>query len=233
MRNLLILGALIFIFLSSTLAQTKTSSDRENLNQLKINTTTPEETVVVLGKPSEDTTGKLDYELFPSHTLSSLITGTDLKFPESWISPRKNETVFRKLVYNRNTIYKKIELSFLDSKLYLIDLTLTRKKNENLKAADLGELFQTDFVSIESIPKSAVVADYEKQKEPTIPKAYSKFYGMLSIAPTSILLAFADNDSFKAEFWSGKGKVKKELFPGIVTRLQIINRDVEKVKSVQ
>ena len=227
MQSLIKFGIIVLIFSSSILAQTKIIKSVEDLNELKVNTTTPETAISILGKPSEDSTGKLEYEMFPSHIIGSLITETDLKLPELWVSPKKNEKIFRKLVFNQNIFCKKIELSFWENKLYLIDLTLNRKKNTSLPAANLGEIYQTDFVSIENLPANSLIADYENQKEPTIPKSYAKFYGMLSVAPTKILLAFVSNDSFKKEFWSGKGQPKKELFPGIVTKLQIINRDVE------
>lgn len=230
MRNLLKTGILVLVFASTIFAQAKVIKSAEDLSALNLNFTTPEEALALLGKPADDSIGKLEYEMSPSHAVVSLVTGTNLRLPESWVSSKKEQKIFRKLVFKQNVFCKKIELSFLEDRLYLIDLTLTQKKNARLLAAALEKIYETDFVSIESLPEKSLIADYENQKEPTIPKAYAKFYGMLSIAPTKILLAFVNNDSFKKEFWSGTGKPEKNMFPGVVAKVQIISRDIE-IKS--
>lgn len=231
MKQFLKTGFLFCIFSLSVFAQTKTETGADQWNSLKINATTAQEALAVMGKPAEDSTDKLDYELLPNRAILAFVLGIDLRLPESWLTPKKSDKVFRKLVFTRNGTYKKAELSFLDDKLYLIDLTLSRKKSERLSATDLEELYKTSFVSITGVPKDASISEYEGQKEPTIPKVYPPFYEMLSIAPTSILRAYVDNARSEKEPSSEAGKAKRKLFPGFVVRFQIFSRIPDKDKN--
>lgn len=231
MKRFLKIGFLICIFSFSIFAQTKIETDTDSWNKLKINVTTPEEAIALMGKPSEDSTEKLDFALLPHKSIVNFLLGTDITVPDSWLTPKKNEKIFRKLDFKRSGTYKNIELSFLDNKLYLIDLTFSHDKDERLPAADLEELYKTNFVSLIGIPADASVSDYEGQKEPTMPKVYPIYYAMLSVTPTSILRAFVNNVSTKKAFGTDAGKTKKELFPGFVMKLQIISRIPEKDKN--
>lgn len=231
MKRFLKIGFLICIFSFSVFAQTKPETGADSWNNLKINATTAHEAVAVMGKPAEDSTDKLDYQLIPNQAVLAFLVGTDLRLPESWLTPKKSEKVFRKLIFKRTGTYQKVELSFLDDKLYLIDLTLSRKKSERLLATDLEELYKTNFLSTTGIPKDASVSEFEGQKEPTFPKKYPPYYEMLSIAPTSILRAFVANVKSEKEPSGGTDKAKRKLFPGFVMRFQIIKRDPEKDKN--
>lgn len=178
---------------------------------LTLDQSTPEDAVRILGKPSGDETDRVR------------IHGVDV-----WITPRHKQKIFRRLTYRNVEEAKKVELSFLDGKLAMVALAYDTNKRT---AGSLGDTCGSDFVLVERIPKGTRPADYEGQKESTIPKVYPTLYGMLTVSPSSIVVAGVQNASLTASLKDLTRKPTRQLFPGSVIIMEIISRRLEKTDA--
>lgn len=171
---------------------------------LKLGISSVEESKNVLGKPKKDKIEKG-------------------KFDKSVTADLRNQMNFRSLQYQKLDGHKLVNLLFLNDKLFSIDLVPEKKK---MTAATLSELFVSDFLFLEGLSKEMNFGDYEGQKESTVPKVYPSDYFMLNVKKDRIILATIENQSWKA-FWRDiNRKPTIEMFPGYVTSIKILTRDM-------
>ena len=172
---------------------------------LKLTKSSLAETVSILGKPGKDKIEKPEFDNSTANEDRAAIN-------------------FRKLRYKKIDFYREVELLFLNEKLFGLEFTPEKKK---LLAADLGKNFDSEFLFVGGLSKKMVFADYEGQKETTVPKVYPANYYMLSVSRGCAILATIDNNSWKGIWRDGLNKPTAEMFPGTVKTIQIFSRETK------
>lgn len=189
------------------------------LRNLKLDESTVDDAIKILGKPKSDTV-----DVFG-------VGGKNGIF-ETSIEPlflTKNEKVFRKLVYKKKGGTDDITLRFYKGKLFqiIIDYDIGRKIN-TFPANELGAKYGIDFVILQGVTKDSKITDFEGQKENSLPKVYGVLYTILSVQKDKIYFVRVDNNNSKG-FWKNiAGRATKEMFPGLVGELHLISRSLEK-----
>jgi len=125
-----------------------------------------------------------------------------------WLDPKYKEKIFRKLVY-KNDDFSKIELSFLDSKLVMIDLNFAKRYD----ARKISNLFVVQFALLGgpiSLPDKPgqMPGGFWATSFPT-------YYTMVAISDKTFLIANCASE--------GRGSS-----PGSVERVRQISRVLEK-----
>lgn len=92
-----------------------------------LNETTPDDIIKLLGTPDADKTNNLDVSKIGK-----------------WLDPKYKEKIFRQLSYTKSSDFLKIELSFLDGKLVMIDL----EYKKNIQPDKLMNLFNIEFAHL-------------------------------------------------------------------------------------
>ena len=122
-RLLTILISFLFVT-SAVIAQAVATPD--GFHGLTLNETTVQNVIDALGQPQTDKIGSLD---------SSKL--------DKWLDAKHKEKIFRQLTY-KNRDFVKIELSFLDDKLVMIDLTFSK----TFEVQKLANLFGVEFAGL-------------------------------------------------------------------------------------
>ena len=207
----LILFSTLGLFAQSDLNDLPTA---DSWRAFKLDSSKPEEIIKSLGKPKKDQT-KITEPALPKN-LSNAERGKQIR------------TVLYKKIGN----YDSVEFTFIDDKLagmnFLIKQNrmkgLANRKSDFLEAKNLNEVFNTDFILFNGLPKNAKISDFEGQKETTVPKVYKQSYALLGINQDSVILVSVDNTNFKSGIKELFGKPTVELFPGYAQRIQIYSR---------
>ncbi|HEY8562727.1 MAG TPA: hypothetical protein VIL74_20285 [Pyrinomonadaceae bacterium] len=199
MRKILFLTC-FFSFVFAVSAQ-----DDFQWKNLRFETSTVGDAVAALGKPDKDKIEKV-------------------KFDKAVPAPTRAQMNFRKLHYRDVGNYSEVYLLFLNDKLHSIGFTPQKK---SLPAGELGKSYGAEFLFMEAVPKRMNLADFEGQKETTVPKVYPAEYFMLGIKKDYALLATIDNDSWKAVWRDTLNKPTAEMFPGYVRTIQVFSRNYE------
>lgn len=207
----LLIGSILACALVTNAQATVDRAQPDGWHGLVIDQSTPQDAINLLGKPASD---KLD--------------SVDIHGVDKWITPRHKEKIFRELTFKKVGDAKKVELSFLEDRLAVIRLDYDKNKR---RAREAPAFFGTDFVLVEAIPKGTRPADYEGQKESTVPKVYPIAYGMLSVSRGSILLVIVNNTGFKAMLKDMARQPTREVWPGWVMIVEIISRKLEKTEA--
>ena len=92
----------------------------------------------------------------------------------------------------------------------------------------MSKIYNADFLFMEGLAKGMKLADYEGQKETTVPKVYPGFYFMMTVKPDSAIVATIDNNTWKALWRDAVKKPTVDLFPGYVSNIQIFTRSLER-----
>jgi len=189
------------------------------LRNLRLDESTPEDVIKLLGKPKSDEIDNFD------------VGGKNGIFEVS-IEPlflKKNEKAFRKLVYKKIGETDDITLRFYEGKLFQIILDYDLgQKSKRFPAIDIGEKYGVDFVILQGVTKESKITDFEGQKENSLPKVYGVLYTILSVQKDMIYFVRVDNNNSKG-FWKNiAGRATKEMFPGVMGELHLISRRLEK-----
>ena len=124
MTRLLTILISLFVTASGICAQAVATPD--GFHGLTLNETTRQNVIDALGQPETDKTDSLD--------------GSKL---DKWLDAKHKEKIFRQLTY-KNRDFTKIELSFLDDKLVMIDLTFGKR----FEVQKLSNLFAVEFAGL-------------------------------------------------------------------------------------
>lgn len=104
--------------------QTQFSSNPDGFKGFLLNETTVDKTIKALGQPDADKVDKLDVSKIGK-----------------WLDAKHNEKVFRQLTYRKSPDFLKVELSYLEEKLVMIDLEFKKE----FKPEKLQNLFGVGF----------------------------------------------------------------------------------------
>jgi hypothetical protein len=207
MKNLarIMLSVLLLIAsLEVAFAQEQTQYRSDGWRGLTLDQSSVEDAMQSLGRPAEDKVGSLNVRNAPE-----------------WVTTKRKEQVFRKLVYKNLDEVKRSELSFLDNKLVMISLILKRP----LPAKDLAGKYGTDFVVIKSkIPKGSRPGDYEGRKEGFAPGVYPPVYMMVTVSTRSVVAASVVDVSAKNVLKRAVNSPMKDALPGNVFVIETISR---------
>jgi hypothetical protein len=125
-----------------------------------------------------------------------------------WLEPKHKEKIFRQLTY-KNRDFTKIELSFLDDKLVMIDLKLGKRS----EAAKLSNLFAVEFAGLGgriSLPDKP-----GQMPGGFIATSYPPYYTKVAVSDETFLIANCASE--------GRGSS-----PGFVERTRQISRVLER-----
>ncbi|HEY0051054.1 MAG TPA: hypothetical protein VGB68_17305 [Pyrinomonadaceae bacterium] len=186
------------------------------LNELKLDATTPEDAVRLLGKPNKDEFD--DFSLGGKHGMFQVSI-------ERIIQTKENEKAYRKLLYKKLGGTDDLTLRFYEGKLVhiIFDYNLGRKE-KNIPAYSLSEKYGVDFIILQGIAKDSKLSDFEGQKENTVPKVYPVLYTLLSVQKDKIYFVRVENNNSKAFWRTLISKPTKEMFPGYVLEMHLISR---------
>src|SRR5207244_9658021 len=95
---------------SSAMAQAPNGPHADGFRRLILNQTSSEDAIRILGQPAVDKTDRLDASKVGK-----------------WLDPKHKEKIFRQLSFKNVGDFSQIQLSFLENKLVIIELTF--KKN--------------------------------------------------------------------------------------------------------
>lgn len=170
---------------------------------LELDVSMPQAAISVLGKPKNDKHENFACPISKNETNQS------------------SDNSLHKLYFERIDDFKSVTLIFCNEKLRQIDFVPSKKA---MLAASLNKIYGSDFLFLGKPTKAMKFADYEGQKETTVPKVYAALYYMLSVRKNSTIFALINNAGWKTVWRTATGKPTEELFPGYVQKIQVISR---------
>lgn len=188
MNRLLTILFCLLLMSAKTMAQSSASPD--GFQALVLNETTLDNAMKELGAPDTDKTDDLDVSQIGK-----------------WLDPKYKEKIFRKLTY-KSKAFSKIELSFLDDKLVMIDLTF----KQGYDAEKISNLFAVRFALLGG-PVSL----------PDNPGQYPRPFIATSFPPNYSMVAISEKTFLLANCMSGGGGSS----PGTVLRIRQISRTLQ------
>jgi hypothetical protein len=201
----IILSILLLLASSEVgLAQEPSHYRADGWRGLTLDQSSVDDATRTLGSPAEDKVGDLH-----------------VRNASEWMTAKRREKVFRKLVYKNFEEVKKAELSFLDNKLVMISLML----KQPMAAKDLAGKYGTDFVIIKGvIPKGSRPGDYEGGKQGFAPGAYPPVYIVVTVSARSFVAASVVDVSAKNVLKRAVNSPTKDALPGNVFVIETISR---------
>ena len=216
--------ALVFVYASTSMAQQPTAQ-ADGWRGLVIDVSTADDAIRVLGKLKSDKSGQ----------------SLQLIQVDKWLPGAKyNQKVFRRLTFKKPDGFDEAQLSFLNDKLVLIDLTpRTGEEPDWIDPDELTEMFNTDFTYSEWHfgKKLPPLVEFEKS-DSTPPKKFAEIYHMIAVTDQSFVVAGVNNIESRGTSLFGppctgcaKSENKKRkardaggAFPGQVSGIQIVSR---------
>lgn len=189
------------------------------LSELRLDESTPEDAVRVLGKPSKDEFD--DFSVGGKHGLFQVRV-------ERILQTKGNEKAYRKLLYKKRGGTDDVTLRFYEGKLVhiIFDYNLG-KRQKAIPAYSLSEKYGADFIIFQGVAKDSKLSDYEGQKETTVPKVYPVLYTLLSVQKDRVYFVRVDNNDSKGFWRSLASKPTREMFPGYVLEMHLVSRSLE------
>lgn len=192
-KRIVLMLCIVVLMAAQPSAQQKTyPPSPDGFKALLLDETTLEQALEALGVPESDKLDKLDVSKI-----------------EKWLHPKHKEKSFRQLTYKKSPDFYKIELSFLDEKLVMIDLEF-KKDFDPLR---LRNIFAVNFAwlggpaSLPDKPGQYPIAFF--------PTHFPGFYAMVGISSKTFIFVNCAS--------SGGG-----TSPGRVERTRQISRVLEK-----
>jgi hypothetical protein len=218
---------LFFVYAASTFAQEQGNPRPDGWSGLIIDVSTPEDAMRILGKPSSDKDQqKLRITLL-----------------DKWFAGKKhNLKIFRQLYFKKPRGLVDAQLSFLDGKLVMIEISPNKENDDYVEPDDLAEMFGVKFLPQNWHFRKNLPPLVEFQQTATEHlKDYSEIYDLLAISARSFLIARLDNMTSRPMGLFTRGDVagarqrnreKKErdaggTFPGQVSFINIVSRKLE------
>ena len=148
-------------------AQIGNSPRADGFRGLILNQTTAEDAIKVLGQPVSDKVDRLDVSKI-----------------DKWLDPKHKEKIFRRLTFKNVGDFNRIELSFREDKLEMIELVFKK----NFSPLELGKLFGVEFrpVGIFSGP-SSLPDKPGKYPAAIIPTLYPFSYNVVGISDKAFI----------------------------------------------
>lgn len=194
---------LFIFFILLNLVRAISAQGEKSWRGLVFNESTPSSAEALFGKPRKDRLEKPKfYPAVPANV--------------------KKELGIRTLEFNKIAGFEKVALMLLNNKLRGI---VSDAKKNSITGSEVKSIYGGEFLFFETLPKQTDFAQFEGQKETTVPKVYPAVYHMVSVQKDRIVIATIDNDSWKALWRAGIKKPTIELFPGYVQRVHILSRE--------
>ena len=197
---------LLLVLSISVMAQNNVKPDQ--WRGFILNQSTPEDALRLLGLPAKDSIERLR------------IFDVDSK----WITSKHKEKVFRQLTYKNTQSMDKVEFSFLDGYLVMIDLDL----EQETAASALSRIYGIEFIpKVSGLAESWMPGDYERNQGRIYPKTYPTVYSLGGVSTNSFIGALVNNSSVGKILRDSIGVRDTGDFPGKIARIQIISRVLE------
>jgi hypothetical protein len=199
---------------------------------LVVDVSTTEDAIRILGRPSGDKSNQ----------------SLRLALVDKWLPGGKyNQKIFRQFTFKKPAGFDEAQLSFLDNKLVLIQLSARTGDIPNwVDPDDLGATFNAKFIYSEWHfgKKLLPLPEFEKL-DSTPPKKFAELYDMIAITDQSFIVAGVDNIKARGIglfgppcTWCAKQENKKKKtrdaggsFPGQVTFVEIVSRKLGNQQS--
>ena len=190
-----------------------------------IDVSTAADAIRILGNPKSDKSGQ----------------NLKLTLVDKWLPGGKyNQKVFRRLTFKKPDGLDEAQLSFLDDKLVLIDLTArTGEVPDWIDPDELNEMFNATFTYSEwHFGKKLPTLDEFQKSDNAPPKKFAELYHLIAITERSFVIAGVDNiesrgtslfgppctSCAKSENKKRKARDAGGTFPGQVWGIQIVSR---------
>ena len=178
---------------------------------LRLDHSTPEDAIKLLGKPKKDAMGEVR-----------------VRELQARLTERTKQKIFRNLQFKDVEGLDAVYLSFLDDKLVVITLDIKKEFSPHSLSASYGMEFQPVIGGIEEAltPRGDLVRDQGK----IYPKTYPTVYYMVAASPTSFVTAMVGN---APSFAKALGQVtigladQEGTFPGKVGFVTLVSRQLE------
>lgn len=143
-------------------AQAPNGSGADRFRGLTLNQTSAEDAMRILGQPAADKVDRLD---------ASKVS--------KWLDPKHKEKIFRQLSFKNVGDFSQIQLSFLENKLMMIELTLKK----NVAPERVNNLFGAEFAVVGAQAGPSDLPN-EPGKYPVrfVPTLYPFSYNMIGIS---------------------------------------------------
>ncbi len=172
---------------------------------LKLGSTSIDETVSLLGKPDKDRIDKP-------------------KFDQRSAKEDRERLNFRRLRYKKLDFYREVELLFLNEKLFSLEFTPERK---TVLAADLNRRFDTEFVFAGDVSTRIKFSDYQGRRESGVERIYPAHYNLVYVNRSCAMVAEIDNSSPKTMALFGIKNPPPGMFPGTVRAIRIFSHETK------
>jgi len=197
MLKVILLGSFIIFSFVGGWAQKENSNFSDSsiltdklFQELKLDVTTPEDAIQILGKPNRD-----EFDIFSLGGKNGIFQVSI----ESIFKAKEKEKSFRKLTYKKLQETDDLTLRFFEGKLVhiIFDYDLG-KKEKRIPANSLSEKYKTDFIILQGLTKDSKLSDFEGQKENSIPKVYGILYTLLGVQKDAVYFIRVENNNSKA-----------------------------------
>ena len=169
MKKSLALLASLALLTANAFAQGSNSSRADGFRGLIPNQTTSEDAARILGQPAADKVDRLDVTKI-----------------SKWLDPKHKEKIFRQLSFKNVGDFSRIQLSFLENKLVMIELEFKK----NVEPARLDKIFGLEFATIGGQSGPSDLPN-EPGKYPVrfIPTYYPFTYNLIGISEDAFIWA--------------------------------------------
>ena len=225
--------ALVLVYASTATAQ-QAPAQTDEWRGLVIDVSTTDDAIRVLGKPKSDKSGQ---------TLKLILV-------DKWLPGAKyNQKVFRRLTFKKPEGFEEAQLSFLDDRLVLIELTpRTGEVPDWIDPDELRDTFNANFTYSEwHFGKKLPPLEEFQKSDSAPPKKFAELYHLIAVTDRSFIIAGVDNIEARGTSLFGppctgcaKSENKKRkardaggTFPGQVWGIQIVSRKLANDQTAQ
>jgi hypothetical protein len=169
MKNILFLVMTAFLIVPVVCGQGAAGPHPNGFGALVLNKTSAEDAIRVLGQPASDKTDKLDASKLAK-----------------WLDPKHKEKIFRQLAFKNVGDFSRIQLSFMENSLVMIELEFKR----NVAPEHLDKIFSLQFnvIGAASGP-SDLPNEVGRYPARFIPEYYPFTYNLIGISEDVFILA--------------------------------------------
>jgi hypothetical protein len=204
MKTILILSFFTFALLAQTNEPPGTKPKPDRWRGLILGESSPNDAIARLGKPESD---KVD-------SLKIYVIG-------KWFTDDHKKKLYRKLVFQEVETVKKVELSFKDEKLVMIELHFDKKFSPHSLGNNYSIAFKPIFGGLFS------GSEARSKQGLNQPINYPPAYSLVGKSEKSVLFANVSNVTGSVFKDVAGVNDTEDTFPGKVDRLQIISRTLE------
>jgi len=182
----------VALIAGSAMGQALSGPRADGFRGLILNQTSAEDCLKMLGQPAVDKTDRLDVSKV-----------------SKWLDPKHKEKIFRQLSFKNVGDFSQIQLSFLENKLMMIELTFKK----NVAPERVNNLFGVEFAVVGAGP-SDLPNEAGKYPVRFVPTLYPFSYNMIGISDKAFVWVDCSTGDARA--------------PGRIDRTRQISRVLER-----